>query len=366
VSSDRALSTEYVLIIGTKDWFDCFEKKQKPGTGLGAACEADDLRHRIYEAGGVIGNIRVVLFDDTDAEHIPGKLKRYHRFHAERDFADIVRWLGGTLRGKYARKSVVPSHKKRSDPLKSENPFKTAGALPYDHHTYIRRVSDGELERIVVRADRLVSISGEFGIGKSSLMQQTRRLLTGHQFFGGGLADLGGHDERLFMKNFFRLFARRFGLISEWDELEENVNRCPSVLFLDDIGEVAAPGLSALIPALLARLTEQHLNLRVIATSSEPLRAVFNDRELRNPRYSKPWTQITVANCNNEEARQLLQKLPGRSQAIAMDHLTKIERMSRFAPQRLQCLCSRLFNGECDGLLDRELLNLVEDSASYE
>jgi len=92
-SSDRALNTEYVLIIGTREWFECFEKKQKPGTGLGAACEADDLRHRIYEAGGVIGNIRVVLFDDADAEHIPGKLKRYHRFYADRDFANIVRWL---------------------------------------------------------------------------------------------------------------------------------------------------------------------------------------------------------------------------------------------------------------------------------
>lgn len=75
-SSDRALHTEYVLIIGTPEWFDCFEKKQKPGTGLGAAREADDLRHRIYEAGGVIRNIRVVLFDNADAEHIPGKLKR--------------------------------------------------------------------------------------------------------------------------------------------------------------------------------------------------------------------------------------------------------------------------------------------------
>lgn len=92
-SSDRALNTEYVLIIGTKEWFDCFEKKQAPGTGLGAACEADDLRHRIYEAGGVIGSIRVVLCDDADAEHIPGKLKRYHRFNAERDLANIVRWL---------------------------------------------------------------------------------------------------------------------------------------------------------------------------------------------------------------------------------------------------------------------------------
>lgn len=96
-SSDRALETERVIIIGSKAWFQCFDKKQKPGTGLGAACEADDLRHRIYEAGGVIESIRVVLFDDADAKHIPGKLKRYHRFDAERDFDGIVKWLGGTV-----------------------------------------------------------------------------------------------------------------------------------------------------------------------------------------------------------------------------------------------------------------------------
>jgi len=95
-SSDCALKTDNVLIVGTDAWFQCFEGTQPPGTGLGAACEADDLRHRIYEAGGVIENIRIVLFDDADSVHIPGKLKRYHRFHAERDFENIVRWLKGT------------------------------------------------------------------------------------------------------------------------------------------------------------------------------------------------------------------------------------------------------------------------------
>lgn len=94
-SSDRALQTDHVIIIGSQSWFECFEKNQKPGTGLGAACEADDLRHRIYEANGIVENIRIVLFDDVDAKHISSKLKRYHRFHVERDFSNIVRWLGG-------------------------------------------------------------------------------------------------------------------------------------------------------------------------------------------------------------------------------------------------------------------------------
>lgn len=96
-SSDRALKTEYVLIIGTRAWFQCFEKEQPPGTGLGAACEADDIRTRIYKAGGVIENIRVVLLDAGDEAHMPDRLSPYHRFHAERDFANIVRWLGGAV-----------------------------------------------------------------------------------------------------------------------------------------------------------------------------------------------------------------------------------------------------------------------------
>ena len=95
-SSDRAISTEHVIIIGTEAWFLCFDNRQSPGTGLGAACEADDLRQRIYDAGSVTNAIRVVIFDDADASHISFKLKGYHYLHADRDFADIIRWLGGT------------------------------------------------------------------------------------------------------------------------------------------------------------------------------------------------------------------------------------------------------------------------------
>ncbi|MBI5817427.1 MAG: AAA family ATPase [Verrucomicrobia bacterium] len=96
-SSDRAIKTEHVIIIGTEAWFLCFDGTEKPGTGLGAACEADDLRQRIYDAANVNDNIRVVLFADADSKFISFKLKGYHRFHAERDFVNIVKWLGGTL-----------------------------------------------------------------------------------------------------------------------------------------------------------------------------------------------------------------------------------------------------------------------------
>ena len=95
-SRDRAIHTERILIIGSAAWFRCFDGIEEPGKGLGAACEAGDLRQRIYDLAGINENIRVVLFDDADAAHISFHLKRYHRFDAERDFAAIVRWLGGT------------------------------------------------------------------------------------------------------------------------------------------------------------------------------------------------------------------------------------------------------------------------------
>jgi len=95
-SSDRALHTSHVIIVGSESWFQCFDKTQAPGTGLGAACEADDIRHRVYEANGIVETIRVVLFDDADSKHISPKLKRYHCFHTERDFDNIIRWLNSS------------------------------------------------------------------------------------------------------------------------------------------------------------------------------------------------------------------------------------------------------------------------------
>jgi tetratricopeptide (TPR) repeat protein len=95
-SSNQAINAERVIIIGSQDWFRCFDGKQPPGTGLGAACEADDLRTRIYDSANVTEDIRVVLFDDRDATHISSKLKGWHWLHADRDFRGIVKWLGGT------------------------------------------------------------------------------------------------------------------------------------------------------------------------------------------------------------------------------------------------------------------------------
>ncbi len=157
-SSDSALRTENVIIIGSESWFQCFDKVQEPGTGLGAACEADDLRHRIYKANGVIENIRVVVFDEADARHISDKLQRYHRFHAEKDFENIVRWLGGKMPmrekpGGKDLKTSIPHNLPTLQPFfgREEELKKIADALDPDSRTW------GAL------------IDGPGGMGKTSL-----------------------------------------------------------------------------------------------------------------------------------------------------------------------------------------------------
>lgn len=152
-SSDRALNTEFVLIIGTKDWFECFDKTQPRGTGLGAACEADDIRDRIYEAGGVIEKIRVVLFDDADAAHIPAKLRRYHRFKAEGDLPNIVRWISGNTEKGETPATSIPHNLPSLQPFfgREEELRKIADALDPESRTW------GAL------------IDGPGGMGKTSL-----------------------------------------------------------------------------------------------------------------------------------------------------------------------------------------------------
>lgn len=159
-SSDRALKTDFVIIIGSESWFQCFDKTQKPGTGLGAACEADDLRTRIYDAAGIIDDIRVVLFDRADASHISAKIKRYHRFHAEDDFLNIVRWLGGSMPAP-ASPSPPPA------PIKTSIPHNLPTLQPFFGR-------EDELKKIAEALDPDTRgwgalIDGPGGMGKTSL-----------------------------------------------------------------------------------------------------------------------------------------------------------------------------------------------------
>jgi len=152
-SSDQALRSDYVLIVGTQDWFQCFDGTQPPGFGLGAACEANDIRTRIYESAGVIKSIRVVLFNDADEACISGTLRPYHRFHAKRDLANMLRWLRPTVNTDTTPRTSIPHN------LPSLQPF-------FGRQDELRRVAEAlDPESRTWGA----LINGPGGIGKTSL-----------------------------------------------------------------------------------------------------------------------------------------------------------------------------------------------------
>jgi tetratricopeptide (TPR) repeat protein len=152
-SADRAFKTEYVLIIGTHPYFQCFEGSQPPGTGLGAAYEADAIRQRIYEAGGMNDDIRVVLLDNAESRHIPAELRGYHYFFADRDFEKIVRWLRGRAETSDPPRTSIPHN------LPSLQPF-------FGREEELKRIEDAlDPESRTWGA----LIDGPGGIGKTSL-----------------------------------------------------------------------------------------------------------------------------------------------------------------------------------------------------
>ena len=86
-----------VLVIASAGWFKCYEKKEFPGSGLGAAAEAGSIEQRIYNKAGLNPDIRIVAFDRLDPLTLPLALQRYHYFVDPNDFSDLTHWLTGRM-----------------------------------------------------------------------------------------------------------------------------------------------------------------------------------------------------------------------------------------------------------------------------
>jgi hypothetical protein len=84
-----------VLVACTATYCQRYESDQERDTGLGAVCEARAIRQLIYNAGGVTRKFRVVLFSDSDNQHVPLQLQGYHRFllYQPDGYQGLVAWL---------------------------------------------------------------------------------------------------------------------------------------------------------------------------------------------------------------------------------------------------------------------------------
>lgn len=129
-----AADAEKIVIVGSVKWFRCYEGKEPPGNGLGAASEAVVIRQRLHDAGWANSAIRIVLFSPDDAPSIPLELRGYHRFEADRDFADLLAWLTdapramGPVPPTVPGPDAAPSAARRAVPVPSQGRAKRTRA----------------------------------------------------------------------------------------------------------------------------------------------------------------------------------------------------------------------------------------------
>ena len=147
-----------VLIIASAGWFKCYEKKEVPGSGLGAAAEAGIIQQRLYNKAGENPDIRIVAFDRSDLT-LPLELQRYHYFVDPNDSSDLTHWLTGTA-------PIVAAAATAAD--WPEQP--PVLHWPVADHSPVRLA----FERLLTRtpSGRFLSLRGVSETGKSHITQQ--------------------------------------------------------------------------------------------------------------------------------------------------------------------------------------------------
>jgi len=144
------------------------------------------------------------------------------------------------------------------------------------------------------------------------------------------------------------------------------MRKLPCVLFLDDLGELLEPGLTALMPGILGLPEKSEGNFRAIATHPGQIQDLLHRRSLPHPKFSRCWKSVKVVRFGGKEMLQLLSILPGPALATATEHLDAIERLSEMSPRRLQCLCHALFDAVRAAKAVSQLEAIIHDAAHYE
>jgi hypothetical protein len=163
-SATQAKTAERTLIIGSPGWFQRFETPEPNAPqGKGVATEANVIRTQLENLQWVTGQHRIVYFEAADVAHVPLELQRYHRFQDDRDFADLVTWLGGTLpppaSGPYGP-VANPS------PWKPEDTAFDSGMANRDGEwVWYRQMIAGKTP------ERILLLEGESGFGKTTLFK---------------------------------------------------------------------------------------------------------------------------------------------------------------------------------------------------
>ncbi len=250
------------------------------------------------------------------------------------------------------------------------NPFCTAGMLPADHPAYVRRRCDEDLEDALMSGASLISVEGEYQIGKSSLaLRAYARLREAERACRVDLAGLDVYDVALFHKGFFNQLARQLDApVERWLDVEREAESGPLTLVLDELGHLSGSGVvgEKFIASLYHAVTSRPGGVRVIACVPSPVRDVMKACGLKNPKYQDGWRSIQVGAMEEGGLDHLFSMLPPQARAAVERRRPTVARLSRLHPCAVQRLCSRLFDAVQKGAPEEGLVALIEGPKGYQ
>jgi hypothetical protein len=161
---DSANESRCVLIVASEGWFAAYDKTGEPGTGLGAAAEADLIRQSLYDDKGDNDRIRLAFVHPVAVEKVPVRLRSWHQFQPfgrSEHLDQLIQWLAGSLGFQH----IQPPTVRWPEP----NDFRADIA---DRHqkewpAIVQLLAGGSRERILL-------IEGGSGVGKSELVRQAK------------------------------------------------------------------------------------------------------------------------------------------------------------------------------------------------
>ena len=126
------------------------------------------LANRCYGGGAGIGFLRPVIFDQTDSQHIPARLKGLTHFHGENDVESIIAWLRGEHTSPEPTETI-------EEPIGiPPNSFRIG--TPATGEYFVGRTQEIRDLHVMLEKGQGTSLLGDSCIGKSSLLLKWQEL----------------------------------------------------------------------------------------------------------------------------------------------------------------------------------------------
>ncbi len=248
-----------------------------------------------------------------------------------------------------------------------ENPFQTAGTLPCNAPSYIQRECDRKIEKYI-KNENLISIIGDYEIGKSSLLMQVCQMQPNDSQTWKNcfidFTDMRTDNSRLFINKFFARLG--FDEMESWDVLATDFNQQPMLLCIDEFGALEPEIAKFFIPKIFKLTTSAKANIRIVVCLREKIDDFFRRIQIHHPKYIRNWKCIVVESFKKEEALQLFGLLPEPVAEITFQHYQSIVNFSSLQPRLLQSLCYSLFEAAKQGQTQIELIDIIQNPDSYQ